>query len=70
MVIVAGILLFAFGAMCVFEQDIAYMLYEYDARMMGKILERTRDWENLMRVQGAALILIGILGVLTGIRHF
>jgi hypothetical protein len=70
MVIVAGILLVAFGAMCVFEQDMAYMLYEYDARMMGKLLERTRDWENLMRVQGAVLILIGIIGLFTGIRHF
>jgi hypothetical protein len=68
MVLAASILLIAFGLMCLFEKDMAFRLYEYDARLMGKVLERTRSWEGLMQTQGAVLVLIGVIGFIVGLR--
>jgi hypothetical protein len=62
MILVACILLIAFGLLCLFEHDMAFQLYEYDAKLMGKVLRRTREWENLMRTQGAVLLMVGLLG--------
>jgi hypothetical protein len=68
MIFVASTLLIAFGLMCMFEKDMAFRLYEYDAKLMGKVLERTPSWESLMRTQGAVLVLIGMIGFIVGIR--
>jgi len=68
MVIVASVLLLAFGLMCLLEKEMAFRLYEYDAKLMGKVLERTRNWENLMQTQGAVLVLIGVIGFIVGLR--
>jgi hypothetical protein len=68
MVLVVSILIMAFGLMCLFERDIAFMLYEYDARLMGKVLRRTPDWDSLMRIQGAVLVMAGVLGLILGLR--
>jgi hypothetical protein len=68
MVLVVSILIMAFGLMCLFERDIAFMLYEYDARLMGKVLRRTPDWDSLMRTQGTVLVLAGVLGLILGLR--
>ena len=68
MVLIASILLLGFGLMCLFERDIAFMLYEYDARLMGKVLKRTADWDSLMRTQGAVLVMAGLMGFILGLR--
>ncbi len=68
MVFVVSVLLMAFGLMCLFERDIAFMLYEYDARLMGKVLRRTSDWDSLMRTQGTVLVMAGGLGLILGLR--
>ena len=67
-VLVASNLLLAFGLICLFERDMAFMLYEYDARLMGKVLKRTPDWDNLMRTQGAVLVMAGLIGFIVGLR--
>lgn len=68
MILVASILLIAFGLMCLFERDMAFQLYEYDARLMGKILRRTQEWESLMRTQGVVMVMVGLMGFLIGLR--
>ena len=68
MVISAGIVLVCFGLMCLFQRDIAWMLYEADSRFFGKQLVRTHDWDQLMVIQGIVLVMIGILGVLVSLR--
>ncbi len=68
MVLIAAILLIALGAMCLFERDMAFRLYEYDALLFGKILRRTREWEALIQTQGVVFILAGILGLIVGFR--
>lgn len=68
MVISAGIVLICFGLMCLFQRDIAWMLYEADARFAGKQRARTPDWDQLMVTQGIVLVMIGIIGVLVGFR--
>ena len=68
MVLVASILLIAFGLMCLFERDMAFQLYEYDAKLMGKILRRTQDWDSLMRTQGVVMVMVGFMGFLIGFR--
>ena len=59
MIFVASTLLIAFGLMCLFDREMAYRLYEYDAKLMGKVLERTPGWDSLMQTQGAVLVLVG-----------
>ena len=68
MVLVASILLIAFGLMCLFERDMAFQLYEYDAKLMGKILRRTQDWDSLMRTQGVVMVMVGFMGFFIGFR--
>lgn len=68
MIITAAVILIAFGALCVFDKNTAWMLYEYDARLMGKVLQRTEAWNNLLNTQGFVLILVGVIGVIIGLR--
>lgn len=68
MVLMASVLLMGFGLMCLFERDIAFMLYEYDARLLGKVLRRTPDWDSLMRTQGAVLVMVSAIGFIIGLR--
>jgi len=68
MILLACLLLIAFGLMCLFERDLAFQLYEYDAKLMGKVLRRTRAWDHLMRTQGAVLLMVGILGFVISFR--
>ena len=63
MVISAAIMLIAFGSMCLFDKNTTWMLYEADARLTGKFIERTADWDGLMTTQGLVLSLIGIIGI-------
>ena len=68
MVLVASVLLIAFGLMCLFERDMAFQLYEYDAELMGKVLRRTQDWESLIRTQGLVMLMVGFMGFFIGLR--
>ena len=67
MVISAAIILIAFGSMCLFDKNTAWMLYEADARLTGKLIERTPDWDGLMTTQGFVLTFIGIIGIFVGL---
>ncbi len=67
MVISAAIILIAFGVLCVFDKNTAWMLYEADARMMGKFIQRTSDWDGLMTTQGIVLAMLGIVGIMVGL---
>jgi hypothetical protein len=68
MILVASVLLIAFGLMCLFERDVAFQLYEYDAKLMGKVLRRTQDWDSLMRTQGLVMLMVGFMGFFIGLR--
>jgi hypothetical protein len=68
MILVASVLLIAFGLMCLFERDMAFQLYEYDAKLMGKVLRRTQDWDSLMRTQGLVMLMVGFMGFFIGLR--
>jgi hypothetical protein len=68
MILVASVLLIAFGLMCLFERDMAFHLYEYDAKLMGKVLRRTQDWDSLMRTQGLVMLMVGFMGFFIGLR--
>jgi hypothetical protein len=68
MIITAAVILIAFGALCLFDKNTAWMLYEYDARLMGKVLQRSEAWNNLLNTQGFVLILVGLIGVVISLR--
>jgi hypothetical protein len=68
MIVTAAVILIAFGALCLFDKNTAWMLYEYDARLMGKVLERTQSWNNLLNTQGVVLVLVGVIGVFISLR--
>jgi hypothetical protein len=68
MILVASVLLIAFGLMCLFERDMAFQLYEYDAKLMGKVLRRTQDWDSLMCTQGLVMLMVGFMGFFIGLR--
>lgn len=67
MIISAGIALIAFGLLCVLDKNTTWLLYEHDARLSGKIIYRTRDWNNLMTMQGITLFILGIVGIVAGL---
>ena len=68
MVLIASVLLIAFGLLCLFERDMAFDLYEYDAKLMGKVLRRTQEWESLIRTQGIVMLMVGFMGFFVGLR--
>jgi hypothetical protein len=68
MIFIASVLLIAFGLMCVFDKEMAFRLYEYDAKLMGKVLERTRDWDGMIFTQGSVLVMVGIIGFIVAFR--
>jgi hypothetical protein len=68
LVISAGVILIAFGLMCVFDKNTTWVLYEHDARLFGRVIRRDREWEALMTTQGIVLVMIGIMGVIVGLR--
>jgi hypothetical protein len=68
MVLIASVLLIAFGWLCLFERDMAFDLYEYDAKLMGKVLRRTQDWDSLIRTQGIVMLMVGFMGFFVGLR--
>ena len=68
MVLIASVLLIAFGLLCLFERDMAFDLYEYDAKLMGKVLRRTQDWDSLIRTQGIVMLMVGFMGFFVGLR--
>lgn len=68
MVLIASVLLIAFGLLCLFERDMAFELYEYDAKLMGKVLRRTQDWDSLIRTQGVVMLMVGFMGFFVGLR--
>ncbi len=68
MIVTAAVILIAFGSLCLFDKNTAWMLYEYDARLLGKVLHRTEAWDNLLTTQGVVLIVVGLVGVLIGLR--
>ena len=68
MVISAGILLIFLGGLCLWQRDLAWMLVEADVRLTGGQIERTAEWEALTRTQGGVMLLLGVIGVLVGLR--
>lgn len=63
-----GIIAIALGLACVFEQDLVWMLYEYDNRLLGTQAQRTRRWERLVTFQGYFLVYLGIIAFWGGLR--
>ena len=68
MIVTAAVILIAFGALCLFDKNTAWMLYEYDARLMGKVLQRSQAWDNLLNTQGVVMIVVGLIGIVIGLR--
>jgi hypothetical protein len=58
----------AFGLACLFERDMIWMLYEYDSRLTGSLIERTPRWEQQATIMGFFFIVLGIIGFGAGLR--
>lgn len=58
----------AFGLGCIFEKELMWTLLEHDARLTGKVMRRVKGWENLLNMQGAVLIVIGVFGIFVAVR--
>ena len=67
MVLVVGLVLVTVGLMCIFDPDLVFMIVELDARLFGKVLKRTPNWNSLMRKQGVLLVITGVIGFVVGI---
>jgi hypothetical protein len=63
-----SIIALAFGFACLFERDMVWMLYEYDSRLTGTLIERTPRWEKQAAIMGFFFIVLGIIGFWAGMR--
>jgi hypothetical protein len=69
MLIIASLVVMGFGFLCIFDREFVWNLIETDFRLFwGKWLRRSKNWELLLIQQGSALILLGGIGLLVGIR--
>jgi preprotein translocase subunit Sss1 len=68
MLISACVIAIGFGLGCFFDKELIWSLYEYDAQLMGKMMRKAPGWENLLNIQGAVFILIGLLGIIVALR--
>jgi hypothetical protein len=68
MLLSLGFIAVAVGFVCLFEQDLVWMLYEFDNRLLGTFVERTRRWERLVSLQGHFLACLGIIAIVAGLR--
>jgi hypothetical protein len=64
MLLTASIIAMGFGLVSLFDSDFAWSLHEADARLMGTPMERTKDWEIRMMIQGFILFVLGGVGVM------
>jgi len=68
MLISACVVIIGFGLCCFFDKELVWSLYEYDARLIGKTMVKVQGWENLLNLQGAVFVMMGILGILVALR--
>jgi hypothetical protein len=67
MLMTAGMMVIAFGLICLFDSDLAWFIHEADARLFGKELVKSAHWENQMMIQGFCLIIVGGIGIFLGL---
>jgi hypothetical protein len=72
MLLTASVIALVFGFISLFDTEFAWSLHEADARIMGTKLQRTRNWQTWMMLQGALLVALGAVGILVsmGALHF
>jgi len=69
MLVSASLVIIGFGLLCVFDREFAWRLIEMDARnFWGKTLHRSATWQRDFTWQGICIILLGLIGLLTGLQ--
>lgn len=68
MLLSLGIIAIVLGLVCVFERDLVWMLYEFDHRLLGTTVQRTRRWERLITLQGYFLVYLGVVALWGGLQ--
>jgi len=69
MIITASFFVIGAGILCLYNKDLAWMLYEFDARMWGADAPRKgKNWQQQVQMAGYCLVWLGILGMMTGIN--
>lgn len=67
MLITAGAVCTLLGMVFLFDAELAWWLYEADARMFGRQIKRTANWESQATMYGIGMIALGIVGIMIGI---
>lgn len=67
MLISAGAICTLLGMIFVFDAELAWWLYEADARMFGRATKRAANWESQATQYGIAMIALGVFGMVIGI---
>lgn len=58
----------AVGLLCLYDAEFAWYLYSKDAELLGRVVQRTHNWKQLVNRVGYALIVLGAVGALVGMR--
>lgn len=69
MLITAGAVCTLLGMVFLFDAELAWWLYEADARMFGRQTKRTAKWESQATMYGIGMVALGIVGILVGIMQ-
>ena len=67
MLLTASVIAFCFGLFCIWDSELAWSLFEADARLMGMSIERSVRWEFQTQIKGFILMILGGTGVLVSL---
>lgn len=70
MFLATSVFVIVWGILCITDRDLIWSMYQLDARTFGnRELRKGRNWQTNMRYQGIALVLLGLIGVMTSFGY-
>lgn len=58
--IIGGLIVMGFGAVAIFDKDLAWRVTRWQNALRGLESKRTREWETMTTVSGVTSILLGL----------